>query len=277
MKKLALLVLVLIVMVSCKSHMISTVSSNTASKEVTSGAFFIENDSVKISYNFTGENSPLTVEVYNKLNEPVYVNWEQSAVIVDDKAYSFVDDKLAIEGNTSSVSLNYQSQYDTYNYGDFFGTVKLSKNAGFIPPKSQVSRTMYALNTINTFKLDQTAFEKKAMNYTEGSGIVYVKQANYSPSDSPIQFRCYVTLYTVKEGAPKAFSFEQRFWVSTIMKSGANPSKFTDYQPMPANLIVNSKSTGFTKAMTVVAIVGAAGGVSAADAALSEKNNSVNK
>jgi len=273
MKKLTLIILIVSAMSSCKSYMISTVSSNNASKDDTSGAFFVENDSVKISYSFTGENSPLTVAVFNKLNEPVYVNWEQSAVILDNKAYSFVEDKLAIEGTSSSTSLKYNRQSDTYTYGDFSGTVNLSKNAGFLPPKSQVSRTIYALSAINTFKLDQSGFEKKVMNFNEGSGVIHVRQANYTASESPIQFRCFVTLHTIQDGRPKPFTFEQSFWVSNIVKSSADPSKITDYQFKPANVIVNAKSTGFAKAMTGVALVGAAGGLVAAETALTEKNN----
>ena len=273
MKKLTLIVLIVSAMSSCKSYMISTVATRNASKDDTSGAFFVENDSVKISYSFTGENSPLKVEVFNKLNEPIYVNWEQSAVILDNKAYSFVEDKLAIEGTSSATSIKYNRQTDTYTYGDFSGTINLSKNAGFLPPKSQVSRTIYALNNINTFKLDQSGFVKKVMNFNEGSGVIHVKHADYTATESPIQFRCLVTLYTINGGAPKPFSLEQSFWVSNIVKSSANPSKITDFQFLPGHVIVNSKSTGFAKAMTGVALVGAAGGLVAAESALSEKNN----
>lgn len=277
MKKLTLIILIATAMSSCKSYMISTVSSNDASTEETSGAFFVENDSVKITYAFTGENSPLTVEVFNKLNEAVYVNWEQSAVVLDNKAHSFVADKLTFDGKTNTTTPVFQPAGSTDSYGNFAGSVNLSKNAAFLPPKSQTTRTIHALNTINTFKLVDAGFEKKPMDFSDGSGVVYVKQANFDAATSPIQFRCFITLYTIKDGAPKPFTYEQSFWVSSIVKSPASPSKIASYQLLPANLIVNDKTTGFGKTMTGLALVGATGALAGADAALAEKNNTNNK
>lgn len=275
MKKLTLIVLIAVAMSSCKSYMISTVSNNSASKEESSGAFFIENDSVKIKYAFTGENSPLTVEVFNKLNEPVYVNWEQSAVVLDNKAYSFVDDKLNFNGKTNTSTPTYQSLGSINSDGSFSGSVNLSKNAMFLPPKSQVTRTIYALNNINTFKLVNDGFEKKPMNYSDRIGVVYVKQAHYDAATSPIQFRCYITLYTITNSTPKSFSYEQNFWVSNIVKSSITPAKLATFQLLPANLIVNSKTNGFGMTMTSLALVGVTGALIGADAALAEKNRTI--
>ena len=237
MKNLTLFLLIMISITSCKSYMISTVSSNNTNKESSSGAHFIENDTVKITYSFNGENSPLTLEVFNKLNEPVYVNWEQSAVVLNNKVYSFVDDKLAIHGTTSSARQPYNFQTGTDNLSNFSGMVKLPQNGAFLPPRSQVSRTIYALNTINTFQLDQT---------------------DYTASTSPIQFRCYVTLYTMSDGRPKPFSFEQSFWVSSIVKNSGNPFMKKTDQYQPANRLVNSNSAGNLPNLTGPAIFGVA-------------------
>jgi hypothetical protein len=277
MKNLILLLLIATAMSSCKSYMISTVSSDNASKDESSGALYIENDSVKITYAFTGENSQLAVEVFNKLNEPVYVNWGQSAVVLDNKAYSFVGDKLTFDGNTNTTTPIYNSSGSIDTYGNFAGSVNLSKDAGFLPPKSLTTRSIFALNNINTFKLVDASFVKKPMNFSNGSGVIYVKEANYDAAASPIQFRCFITLHTIKDGTPKPFSYEQSFWVSKIVKSPSNPSEIATYQYLPGNVIINSKTTGFGTAITGIALVGATGALIGAEAALAEKNNTNDK
>ena len=88
---------------------------------------------------------------------------------------------------------------------------------------------------------------------------------------------CFITLSTIKDGVPKPFTYEQSFWVSSIVKSPASPSKIASYQLLPANLIVNDKTTGFAKAMSGLALVGATGALVAADAALAEKNDNNNE
>ena len=40
--------------------------------------FVIENDTAKIVYSFQGYNLPVTVQIYNKLDQPLYVDWNQS-------------------------------------------------------------------------------------------------------------------------------------------------------------------------------------------------------
>ena len=53
------------------------------------GDFVQENDTVRISYRFWGENAPVTITIYNKLDEPLYVDWGRSALIIDDVATTY--------------------------------------------------------------------------------------------------------------------------------------------------------------------------------------------
>jgi len=272
MKKLFLLFGAVAMLSSCTSYLLSTVSSSGSAQPDSTGTFNLENDSLRISYSFTGDNAPMHVDVYNKLNEPLYVNWQRSAVIVGDKSYSFVDDEVKITGETSSSSTRYYHGI-TYTDGNINATAKLSKEESFIPPKSKVSRTTYTLNQVEMYKVPDSLFKKSALNYNDGTGIVHVKEAGFSAANSPLKFRSYLTLYTLKGNQPQMFAYQHEFFVSGMIRTGANPSALTDYAAKPGNVIYNSRTTGFGKAMVGVALVGATGALVATDAALTEKNH----
>ena len=46
--------------------------------------FIKENDTVMVKYTFSGENMPITITIYNKLQQPLYIDWERSAVIINN-------------------------------------------------------------------------------------------------------------------------------------------------------------------------------------------------
>lgn len=46
--------------------------------------FVNENDTVSIKYSFAGENFPLTITLYNKLRQPLYIDLQRSTVVIND-------------------------------------------------------------------------------------------------------------------------------------------------------------------------------------------------
>ena len=80
---------------ACSSYYYSMLNSNDPVGEKNErGDFVQENDTVRISYRFWGENAPVTITIYNKLDEPLYVDWGRSALIIDDVATTY-DPKVA--------------------------------------------------------------------------------------------------------------------------------------------------------------------------------------
>src|SRR5437879_399347 len=84
---------------SCSKFQYVTLQSSIP---VQSKGFVIENDSVKITYSFKGQNCPVQVEVYNKLEKPVYLDWKKSALIMNEERFSFWEDKTSIRATTIS-------------------------------------------------------------------------------------------------------------------------------------------------------------------------------
>lgn len=238
MKQLLLLFVLIVLFSSCQSYLLSTVSSSNTQKIDATGVFKVENDSLVISYSFAGNNSPINIEVYNKLNEPLYINWKKSALIVSDKAYSYVDEKITINGTTSTLSTQLYKRGDTYTDGKIDAVAKLTKDESFIPPHASTGRSIYILNTITMAEIEKNNFQKKRLTYLDGSGEVYGKSADFTAETSPLKFKSYLTLYTLKDNQPKEFSTQQDFFVSNVTKAMDDPRDFYQYSNQPGNVII---------------------------------------
>lgn len=272
MKKLLLFIALSTLFFSCRSYQISELSSSTAKKNASTGVFTVENDSLVLSYNFTGDNSPLHIEVFNKLNEPVYVDWAKSALITGEQAYSYVDDEIKIEGSTSSVSTPYDRTGNTFTDGSLSARAKLPRDESFVPPHSKVTRTTYILDKVGMDDIKKSDFKSVPLNYSDGSGQFYGKNATFSLSNSPLKFRSYLTLYTLKDNQQRLFTSEQDFFVSSVTKSFENPEHLYEYSNARGDVIIIGKATGYAKTMAVVGLVGAIGAITTAEAALADKN-----
>lgn len=238
MKKLVLSSVLLVLLSSCQSYLLSTVSSSNTQKADDKGFFKVENDSLIITYNFAGNNSPINIEVYNKLNEPLYINWKKSALIVADKAYSYVDDKITINGTASTVSTQFYKGGDTYTDGTIAAVGKIAKDESFIPPHAGTGRSIYILNNISMPEIEKNNFKKKRLTYLDGSGEIFGKSADFTPENSPLKFKSYLTLYTLKDNQPKEFSSQQDFFVSNVTKAMSDAHEFYQYSNQPGNVIV---------------------------------------
>ena len=131
---------------SCSSYYYSTLASNDRSGRYdVNKDFVIDNDSVCIIYNFHGEDGPVLVTVQNKMDEPLFVDWQRSALIVNGKATSYYKDAIPVEGVTESSSYgssyNWDRQYGSVSSrsrGSFSGEIQLPKGVEFIPPCAQI-------------------------------------------------------------------------------------------------------------------------------------------
>lgn len=262
--------LIIITLSSCQSYLLSTVSSTNMHKDEVTGIQSLENDSLIISYNFSGDNSPFQIEIYNKLSEPLFVNWERSALIVNKKAYSFVASDLKLDAVTSS-SQDFIPNDFNYTSGNVSGNIKVSTKEGFVPPKSSISRKLSILNDIQLPPIEKSLFKPVTFNYIDGTGRVYAKEALFTEQNSPLKFKTYITLFTLKDNVPHLFNSQQDFFISNVTKSGASPKNLTEFGTDHADVITMRKPTGYGKVMTGVVVVSALGVAGATEAAL-DKN-----
>lgn len=272
MKKLVLMLGLMGSLSACKTYMVSTVSSSNILQQEQNGEFTFDSDSVNLKYSFAGENMPMKVEILNKLKEPMYVNWERSALVIGDKGYSFVDDNIQLSATVKGSSYEYRQLGVTDTQADISGTAKVSRNETFVPPLARVSRTIYALNDIKSIAVADSSFKRLPMNRLGSSEVVYTKTAKFTEAASPVKFRSFITLYTLKDNQPQPRYYQQEFFVSEMTRSSVNPLNITDINNKLGAAIINEKTTGFAKALTVVAVVGGVSALAATEQAL-EKND----
>ncbi|RFZ92631.1 hypothetical protein D0C36_14540 [Mucilaginibacter conchicola] len=261
------------ILASCSKYQLNVISSTTGKEpNKQTGNYEFENDSVRISYSFYGADAPVTVNVFNKLNEPLYIDWQKSALVIGDKAISYVPDNIKLNGSISADSYTYRGNNNnsvisnpTYTNGSINATANLPKTTTFLPPHTQSTNT--TLRLANGFiQVPDTAFHKIRMieNFADTVKLTKVNTALFNESNSPLAFRSYLTTYTVADGKNIPVVYEDKFYVSRTLNTGSDPRYLREFNRQRGDYFISSKASGFGKAMAVtgaVAAIGAAGAV----------------
>lgn len=249
---------------SCSRYQVNLISSTNANKNQQTGDFEFENDSVKISYSFFGEDAPVNVSVYNKLNNPLYIDWEKSAVVIGDKAISYAANNIAITGNVNAQTDHYRVAnpafgISSYTSGNINAVANLPQHSTFLPPHSQGSNA--SVHLTNGFLLvPDSAFSNVKMprRYPDRD-IQKVKTAVFEKENSPLVFKSYLTLYLINGNEVKPVTYQQDFYVSKSFTTLTEPDQFQGFENRRGDYFISSKSTGYTKVMTGVGVAAAIG------------------
>ncbi|SHG77405.1 lipoprotein [Pedobacter caeni] len=278
MKKLIVLFGAIALLSSCSRYYVSTLeSSNTKKKEAT-GEFLFENDTLSITYNFHGVNAPISIEFYNKLNEPLYVNWQKSALIEGDRATSYLGKQIPFKANLSGSSVNVfpQGNLETSSYdATIYGTATLPEEISFIPPRSRITKIPLKLAQINYKSIADTLYQKTYIDLNNREGI-WAKQASFNLQNSPLNFKSYLSFYTLKGNEQQNFSLGQDFYISNLVKMGVNPKHMYIMEGNPGNIFYYSESTGYGKTMGGVGIAALIVGAAALDSSTNKKDKKTN-
>jgi len=276
MKKLMMFLTVALFLSSCSRYYVSTLESSNAKKSEETGAFTFENDTLAVTYNFNGQNAPVNIEFYNKLNEPLYIDWQRSALIKGDRAISFSGRNISFSGNLSGSSIDFNNK-GTYSDLSFYnanlkGNASLPEEISFIPPKSKITKTPLKLAEQHNYKtLADSVYEKSFITLNDRAGV-WGKAASFNSQNSPLSFKSYLTLYTEQDNKRKNFSLVQDFYLAGLLKSYINPKMMTNLANKPGNIFYNSESTGYGKAMTGIGIGAIVAVGVAADASQTKTN-----
>lgn len=101
MKKIMTLMLIFVCVLitsSCTSTYFYS-SLNVMEEEVVkvdNGDFLFENDSLWIAHCFKGEDAPIQITIFNKLDVPLYVDWSRSALILNNTPYPYSKEKMGL-------------------------------------------------------------------------------------------------------------------------------------------------------------------------------------
>lgn len=258
----------LILLASCTRYQYATISSSntTLSKD---HEFVAENDTLLIRYNFLGRDAPVYLHIENKLNVPVYIDWRQSALIVNDKAVSYVPAEIPLKGMISTYSSN--NRYSSYSLGSLDATASLPPSVDFIPPHSHIEKQPLGVtNRMVRGGQSDTAFKKVKVAAAEG-GYYSIRQANYTEANSPVRFRSYLT-FMIGEAGSKPLAYEHSFYVNELVNTGLNPQQYRYNLENRGDMYYIREVTGYGKAATGFGVIAGTAIITGAAAAL-EKNN----
>jgi hypothetical protein len=284
MKKLLLPAAVLFStwLVSCSKYQINMLSSTNAVKDEQTGVFKVENDSVKIFYSFYGKNAPVSIQVFNKSNKPLYIDWQSSAVVIGDKTISYANNNVPIQGDMSSSTDTYNTgnrrsnsafpQQYSYSSGNINAVAKLPSNVTFIPPHAQSNNV--PLNITDGFlSIPDSVLHKEQIIEQHTNMPVNVKAVSFTKENSPLVFKSFLTVYTMQNNQPKPTLYEHEFFVSKLINSNNDPVYLRDYQAQRGDYFISTKKTGYAKVMTGIGVAAAVGGIAVAGAATDNSNN----
>jgi hypothetical protein len=254
------------ILTSCSRYQINVISSTNTNKNQQTGDFEFENDSVKISYSFYGPNAPVDVNVYNKLDNPLYIDWEKSAVIIGDKAISYASSDIGITGNVDAQTNTYRGRNPvygnpSYTTGSINAVASLPQHSTFLPPHSQGGNSSVHL-TSGFLDIPDSAYSKaKMLNiFQDSSNMEKVKLANFESANSPLVFKSYLTLYLVNGTEVKPIAYQQDFYISRSFTTLTEPQNFSGYEQKRGDYFISSKPTeyaGIATGLGVAAAIGA--------------------
>jgi hypothetical protein len=227
MKTLLIICAAVSLLSACSTYQMNTLGSTNTIHDEKTGEFKTENDSVKITYSFAGHNVPIRVTIYNKLNEPAYVDWERSAFILNEKSINYADDVLQVNGAISGSSVGLGKGI-RYSDASIDAQVTLPKNVAFIPPHSQISKTITKIDSKEFRYIADTLFTKSKLPSSFGGQQLNVKIAKFEKTNSPLFFKSYLTVYTLNNNIPKLTAYQNDFYVSEAIRSPMGPDHFAD-------------------------------------------------
>lgn len=134
---------------SCTTYYYSVLDTNRpGTGKMDNGDFRQETDSVSVSYCFFGQNLPVEITIANKLDQPLFLDWQQSALILDDAETYVYKDYLFQQTDYSET------------FGHFAGQPNMPEGVAYIPPEAMINSTPVILNKFAFEKIENKEYEK---------------------------------------------------------------------------------------------------------------------
>lgn len=221
--KLALGLTFLVLFSHCTTYQLVSVDGNAPKND--QSAFIIENDTVSIIYSFHGQGGSLVIDIFNKLSQPLYVNWRKSALIIEDESFTLWKDEASFNGVSSSEGVMDDNGV-AYAEGNMEGSLVKKEEISFIPPHSKVVVHSYNLNT-PFIEIPKENGEKITF-FTRTGEERRGRKYSFPADNSPYMFRIFLSVAT-DDSFKKPVQFDNSFWISDLVTSHTGPEEFDVY------------------------------------------------
>lgn len=224
---------------ACSTYQYMTVDSTQLKRDDHSQLIF-ENDTLRLTWRLEGKGGATTLNIYNKTDQPLYVNWKKSAYIRNEQATTLFDNNLTIQGNSAAIA--YRTGRTTLSEGRYAASVSLPEGMDFIPPASSFSRQLPNLQRTGLLEtyLSDSLPEKKSIA-PDGLNHSRYRQAYFSEDQSPVRFKSYLT-FSIGNNNPQEFAETCSFYIGEICQTSSAPDFFTLYRQQGDQFYITTSS-----------------------------------
>lgn len=190
-----------------------TQTNNTKLKE---DYYVYETDTVRISYNFWAKNGVVEMEIYNKLDKPIYVDWKSSAFIYNGTKLNYWEDET-ISNSTGIYGGYFYKGPLTSQLGAHVSTTVTQKpeKITFIPPNSNYYRSQFYLMPISYYELSLNTQSVVVPRKDNPKKMTTVYSQDFSSENSPLKFRNFLA-FSLFENCTSLFYTDNGFYLSAI-------------------------------------------------------------
>lgn len=226
MKKYLLTAWVWMAMASCTPHLVNVLETQSVHIKSDGENFVFENDTLRIVYDFYAEKGSMSFDVFNKLNKPIYIDWRNSAFIVNGERLNYWNDATETEVVSTYSSVYYSGVLDLpvlLQEGTESSTSRTTRaeRLSFIPPQSHLSKSQFFLFPRDCYDFADSIKKEKVLSKNDASKWIKMKQEIFTSENTPLHFRNYLAI-TMSEN-PTALSYvDNDFYVSKIMEMKYN-------------------------------------------------------
>jgi hypothetical protein len=206
-KHIPLLILMTITTCSCSNNY--SVQINGTVKKTEINNLFYENDSFKIDFNFANaEKEPLFIfNIHNKLKQPLFIDWKNSIVMLNNESVNFMPNNAAIFLNRDTLN---RDILNNNNYS--IANIELPYKQSILIPNNTIS-AYSPFYFKNSFVFVDTLKEKKIKdNLTHKKEFPYIQ---YNQQNTPQKLRLYLAIADNSQYSNTNY-YDFNFWIESI-------------------------------------------------------------
>lgn len=202
-----------------KQSQLITLSSDTLKPSPQQG-FVYDTDTLRLSYQFFSERGVIHLSIENKLDKPLYVDWKRSAFITGNTKLDYWYDVAAVNLYGTAYTSTYSRYLRNWNSSltsiSLDGTIRKENAIDFIPPGTKLEKDQFVIVPDRALPLPgQFRTETVTSTVPYRPKPVSVQTYQYTPNNSPLTFRNYVTLSTDKDFKHEIV-LDSKFWASDV-------------------------------------------------------------
>jgi len=155
------------------------------------GNFIVHSDSLRVTYSFHGENAPVKINIFNKMNRNVIIDWESSWFSFGDS----IDNRI--------------------NLGTYMDE---SDKMSLVAPYSNKETELFELSNLKFDELNKDRFASQAVVLMNGR-TEKLKVAEFNNETTPLYMRSFLSLH-LGHVSDSPMIYEQDFYIKSITNAG---------------------------------------------------------